>query len=295
METHGEEPLGNTSKPKASRINQLMKWCFTFNNYTDQDMETLETKFKEICNKYVFQEEIGENGTPHLQGAIWLKKAMRWSEFKLSDKIHWEKMRDEAGSLAYCQKTDTRKPNGKVCTFGLPKPLNLISNLYPWQMSLLAKLQEPPNDRTIIWIYDKDGMGGKTQFVKYCVSHFNMPFATAGGSKDIANLLVNLKKAGRDLNDINCFLFNFARDASSKISYSALESVKDGLMTNIKYEAESLIFNSPHIVVMSNDLPQFKKLSSDRWEVFTIDNKELMPYNQDDENYLDNDIFMDTD
>lgn len=292
METNGEEPLGNTSKPKASRINQLMKWVFTFNNYEEQDMDILETKFKQICSKFIFQEEVGENGTPHLQGAIWLKKAMRWSEFKLSSKIHWEKMIDEEGSINYCQKEDTRKINGRLVKWGFPKPLKIISVLRPWQMSLLSLIQEEPDDRAIIWIYNKAGMGGKTQFVKYCAHHFNMPFATAGSSKDIANLLINLKKNGKDLNDINCFLFNFARDIS-KISYSALESVKDGLMTNIKYEAESLIFNSPHIVVMSNNLPDFGKMSSDRWRVYEINDKfELVDHIKSDD--IDKDICYDS-
>lgn len=283
METNGEEPLGNTSKPKASRSNQLIKMVFTFNNYSILDMELMETTFKQLCKKFVFQEEVGENGTPHLQGAIWLKKPMRWSEFKLSSKIHWEKMIDETGSEAYCQKEETRKPGGKVIKYGFPKPLKIVNQLYPWQESLLALIQPEPDDRTIIWIYDNIGKSGKTQFIKYCAHHFEMPFATAGSSKDIANLLVNLKKADKDLNDINCFLFNIARDSASKISYSALESVKDGMMTNIKYEAESLIFNSPHVVVMSNSLPVKSKLSADRWKIYTINSdKQLVEYIDDE-------------
>ena len=41
---------------------------------------------------YAFQEETGEQGTPHLQGIISLKKKMRDTEFNLPSKIHWENL-----------------------------------------------------------------------------------------------------------------------------------------------------------------------------------------------------------
>jgi len=82
METCGDDRReGNCNtkiplkKDIRKRENQLTNWFFTFNNYTADDILLLETKFKTICKKYVFQEEIGlKCGTPHLQGSIHLKK-----------------------------------------------------------------------------------------------------------------------------------------------------------------------------------------------------------------------------
>lgn len=70
---------GNTksSRVKSQQPLQLKQWFFTFNGYLESDILLMEERFKEICFKYVFQEEIGENGNKHLQGNIWLLKKMR--------------------------------------------------------------------------------------------------------------------------------------------------------------------------------------------------------------------------
>lgn len=79
------EDLGNTNT-KSSQYkqgNQRINWCFTYNNYEKNEIYKITERLNEISKQYVFQEETGENGTPHLQGVISLKKRMRWSEFKL--------------------------------------------------------------------------------------------------------------------------------------------------------------------------------------------------------------------
>ena len=99
---------GNTeSAPKAntcSQDTQYKYWCFTWNNYEVETIETIETILQGECKWYIFQEETGEKGeTPHLQGIIYLKEKQRLSQLKVWCKqIHWEQTKSVKASIAYC-------------------------------------------------------------------------------------------------------------------------------------------------------------------------------------------------
>jgi hypothetical protein len=270
---------GNTKTlTQKERNNQLSKHFMTFNNYTKSDIDTILDTMVPICKEFCFQEETGENGTKHLQGCFLLKKKMRWTEFGLPKKIHWEKIINWKSAVAYCSKDDTR--TGEVYTQGLPKKLKIIKVLRTWQQDVCNIIKEEPDDRTIHWVYDKTGCMGKTVFSKYLYAKTDAVIATGGGNKDIACMLALLQKNGRDLNDKTTFIFNFPRSTEG-ISYKALESVKDGLMTSTKYETTTLVFNCPHVICFSNELPIMDKLSEDRWSIWTILDDKLVEYEEE--------------
>lgn len=65
-------------------------WDFTVNNYTDEDLRLLEQWSTEV-NRGVASKEVGENGTPHIQGRITFKRAYRFTGVKkLAPSWHWE-------------------------------------------------------------------------------------------------------------------------------------------------------------------------------------------------------------
>lgn len=47
-------------------------WCFTINNYTDEDIKTLG-KIREECRYAIAGMEIGEQKTPHIQGYVYFE------------------------------------------------------------------------------------------------------------------------------------------------------------------------------------------------------------------------------
>lgn len=51
-------------------------YCFTYNNYPT-DLEPLNLIFAEYCTYCIYGREVGESGTPHLQGYFQLKKKER--------------------------------------------------------------------------------------------------------------------------------------------------------------------------------------------------------------------------
>lgn len=267
-----EPALCNTRKGNK-QITQKKNWFFTWNNYDKESIEILETLFNNICEKYVFQEEKGEEGTPHLQGSIVLKKKMRWSEFKLPKEIHWEGTKSVDKSFKYCSKEMTK--NGKCYTkgFKIKKPLKVkIEKLYKWEKFIVDLCKEEPDDRSVYWFWDEEGGAGKTEFCKWYWNNNKdrSIICQGGGAKDIACMFANLvKEVDFDLNDDITVLFNLARSTEG-ISYKAIESVKDGLLFSPKYESSTLVFNRPHVIIFSNQLPDYNKLSKDRWITYKI-------------------------
>lgn len=100
---------GNTGAPPP----RARSWVFTVNNYNDQD----EDRIKNIKCKYlIYGKEVGEQGTPHLQGTIQYPTQRVFKSVKkdLGDKAHIEICRDLYKSIEYCRK------DGDVIEIGQP-------------------------------------------------------------------------------------------------------------------------------------------------------------------------------
>ena len=271
IETDREEENGNTihslpSKNQKKQSNQIKNWFFTWNNYPNDAIETLETTFKQICIKYVFQREIGEEtNTPHIQGSIWCKKSIRYTEMKLPKTIHWEKMRNEEASIKYCQKSATSI--GEPILFGFPKPIKIISELREYQKVIENIYLTEPDDRAIYWFYEDIGNVGKSAFCKYMYSKHGVLFCNGGKSGDLINLCFNT-----DMDNTKAVIWDIPRASQNAISYSAVEQIKNGLICNTKYETGNKIFNPPHIFIFANFPPRdTHNLSIDRWNIYRID------------------------
>lgn len=79
-------------------------WCFTINNYTDKDLEYLQSYFIHLCTVLFASFEVGECGTPHVQGYFILKRNKRLTGLKklFGDHVHFEKAKgDKDDNLCY--------------------------------------------------------------------------------------------------------------------------------------------------------------------------------------------------
>lgn len=91
-------------------MSRAKNWCFTINNYNDSDVLKLETMYEHGHFAYiVFGREVGQNGTPHLQGFVQIKKKLRLNQVKclISPRAHLEIMLPNSTALAastYCKK-----------------------------------------------------------------------------------------------------------------------------------------------------------------------------------------------
>lgn len=251
-------------------------WAFTFNNY-EEDEHEYRKRLKSRCSMFHFGHEIcPTTGTPHLQGFLHVRKGLgtKGQGFKLSE---MKSFFGDKVSFRPCWASEKHnmKYTGKgtdIIYYG-PTRLTVISALEPWQTQLCEILDEEPDDRTIHWIYNTNGLAGKTVFCKWIYEKYDAIIIAKGEYNDIAQILAGAIKYGRNLNDKTIIAFNYGK-AASGISYLGLESLKDGLMTSPKYESQTIVFNCPHVVVFSNKLPRITKLSFDRWRIWQLDSRD---------------------
>lgn len=89
-------------------------WVFTINNWEAEDI----TKLKSINFKYlIIGKEIGENGTPHIQGYVEFGGNWKLDRLKknASSKAHWEKRKGTAEEASvYCKKDGDFEEIGEI-------------------------------------------------------------------------------------------------------------------------------------------------------------------------------------
>ena len=257
---------GNTKTLTTSK--EVKKFCFTLNNYSEEESDNLiKIAVSVLKCKYILGYEIGECGTPHIQGFLLLDKKKSWDSVLKSlnnKRIHLESAKgSEKSNIDYCTKDNnfkTNYPNLKP-----KKALKLITNLYPWQIEIVNLLKIEPDGRTINWYHEPIGGSGKSAFCKYMFSKYNVLVIQGGKLSDIMNILFNY-----DCDSLEMIIIDIPRKNKNNISYSAVECILNGMITNTKYETGTKVFNPPHLVVFSNFHPDTVNLSEDRWRITEI-------------------------
>lgn len=261
------EEGGNTKTPSSCQISPSIRWIMVLNNWTNDELNSISSICSKYCKYAIIEKEVGECGTPHLQGYFELKTKARPSSIFNNKRIHFEKAKgNREQNDIYCS-----KEQNIVVSIGRPKPLKLITNLYDWQIDIVNIIKSEPDDRTIYWYYEEIGSFGKSQFVKYCAYHYKVLMCNGGKHSDIMNLVFN-----QDMDETNCVMFDIPRPHEGNVSYSALECIKNGMVCNTKYETGVKLFNSPHIFCFANFPPDDQtKLSADRWKITNLRATEL--------------------
>ncbi len=255
---------GNT-KAKTRRPSQLYQWFFTLNNYTKADILQLKMRFLEYCKWYIFEEEVGKEGTKHLQGNISLKKKLRMTSIKKWDKrIHWEPTRNVEAAIEYCKKETKIYTNIELEDFNEYNEIKWKS----WQKKVLDEVEKPCiDDRKINWLYDHEGNIGKSYLTKYLMRVENA-LVVEGKKTDIFHQIAKRKENNIA---IPVVIIDIPRSSFDMISYSAIECIKNGLISSGKYEGGQYTFKSPHVYIFANKRPDESKFSNDRWNIINLD------------------------
>ncbi len=182
----------------------------------------------------------------------------------------------ESGDVVYESLCKTDKEAFDLYRKRKPRFDNTISILRPWQEQAL-ELLETPTDRSIIWICGPNGNEGKSWFQSYIQSHYGFNRVVRLDLRIKHGNLCNVLKK-QSLSSLDIFLFNDARSVTGEDYnlYRILENIKDGQATASKYDNDNIHFKTPNtVVIFSNQLPNRKKLSKDRWSIFEIKENDL--------------------
>ena len=293
------------------------RWCFTLNNPTDEERAHVAEFLSSGDRSYgVVGREVGESGTPHLQGFVILSSAQRLSYLRnnLSARAHYEPTRGTSRQASdYCKKdgdfdeygdvpgnqgrrTDLERlvewadefeeANGRPPSdrdIAREQPVAFVK--YPrfrelcslraapvrleygvpqrWQSELADRLGGDANDRTIDFVVDAEGGKGKTWFCRWLATcRDDVQILGIGKKSDIAHMVDETKRI---------YLFNVGRNQMEYLSYPLLEAMKDRLLTSTKYSGTTKTWsNNIHVVVLGNELPDFEKLTEDRYNIINM-------------------------
>ena len=138
--------FGGNTKPQ---ISASKKWCFTHNNYTREILVQYVQCFAAKSLTFIIGEEVGEEGTPHLQGWIKSEKRFRPTELKLQFKwnaAHWEKCKgNDLSNIKYCSKDGKFQKSDDV---RVPRALVKMSfeRMRLYQRSIASKYDNPADE-----------------------------------------------------------------------------------------------------------------------------------------------------
>lgn len=262
---------GNTSNSNRSRA-----FTFTLNNWTSQEYENIIKFCKDAKLDYIIGEEIGtQSQIPHLQGYIYRKNQIEFNMVKKAmPRAHIEKARkDYYTNFKYCSKDgkyvtnmDIKLDKSDVKSLVLNDEYNNVV-WKPWQKDILDLLETKPDSRKIHWYWESTGNVGKSYLLKY-IALTNKGVIIADGKKDnIFNQIFQTMEAGIEPSII---ILDIPRTQKDFVNYTALEQIKTGMIYSGKYEGGQCIFRYPHVIIVSNNEPNYEAFSQDRYHVVNI-------------------------
>ena len=205
-------------------------------------------------------------GTSHLQIYIRFNTKKRFEQIKkVNPRLHIEPSRGtKKQNLVYCS-----KENDYVSNCRIPRPLEVIKDLRPYQEDVINVVSGEPEPRKIYWWYGPKEIGKSEILFKLC-AEYNAHILPV--SKKHA-----LSQVYKTHEDTDIYVFNLTADESEyqkNEMFSIMEAIKDRMFAaSFGTECNGMcLMNHKHLLVMANEPPDFMKTEIDqnRFSIFKI-------------------------
>lgn len=291
----------------AGNESRAKNWCFTLNNYTAEDEERLRILGNSDAVTYlIFGREVGESGTPHLQGFVAFACRLRFTQaLQHIGQAHLTVTRLVKQSIVYCRKDDDveefgdePKGPGNRADIDLFKEsvkegcldLKLLREVHSELFSKCPRFcidyvhdNQPKRETTAhplrSWqqkLYGELILPAEDRKIVFIVDTIG-----AAGKSWFAHYYCNLHDNGMVLLpgkkadmtyalrcDIKVLFVDAPRSKQGEfIQYDFLEDVKNGFVFSSKYESRCKTLDKCHVVVNMNEMPEMTKLSADRYDI----------------------------
>jgi len=293
-------------------MSRAKHWCFTLNNYTEDDLVVVDGLIDacEECTYLIYGKEVGESGTPHLQGFVSFSKRLRLSQVRavFPSNPHLEVSRNPLHSINYCKKDgDVHEFGTFASSQGSRGDLESFKDAVKAGVMELKDIREQHSDvyakytrfcleyvqdhyprKEIIdhilktWQTDlKEVLDGEPDdrtiiFLVDTVGNTGKSWFSHWYTQNVPKCQVLLPGKKADMafaldTTIRVLFVDAPRSKQGDfIQYDFLEDVKNGYVFSTKYESRVKTLSKVHVVVNMNEEPDHTKLSEDRIRIIRI-------------------------
>ena len=259
------EPSKNKNK-RDSADTKYFHLRLTYEKIEEKDLVGILKKLH--TKRIACQLEKGENGQLHYQITLEFLRQNRRStvrnyfkdyDFQFPNIDYCEKCICPEKSLEYCYKEDTREK--LILMKGIPKPLETIQDLRPYQQEIIDIVKTEPIARKIYWFFGNLNIGKSELLFKLCAEY---------GACILPNTERHaLSQVFKTKDTCDTYILNLTADESNEQKtelFSILEKIKDRMFSAaFGTECNGMcLFNHKHLIVMANKRPQWEQTHIDR-------------------------------
>nr|QRV62008.1 Rep protein [ssDNA virus sp.] len=221
---------------------------------------------KNDCKKWIIGKEEGKNGYKHWQIRLETSNDsfFEWMQEHIPT-AHIEKTECGVDACRYEAK------EGQYVMYS-DRPQNLIQRygeFRPNQKRAIQALQAS-NDREVVVWYDETGNVGKSWFTG-ALWERGLAYVTPPTIDTVKGIIQWIASCYIEDGWRPYIIIDIPRSWKwSEQLYSAIESIKDGLIYDTRYHSSMMNIRGVKVLVMTNTMPKLDKLSQDRWCICTF-------------------------